>query len=121
MSPIEEVSPILASASIENGAKIAKKCFSCHTFDKDGQNKIGPNLYNIIGSGIAKKSGYAYSKALASFGGSWSFENLSKFLYKPKNYVDGTKMNFAGLKKVEDRADLILWLREKSDNPIPLT
>ena len=117
---IEPVSPILSTSSLENGAKVAKKCSSCHTFDKDGQNKIGPNLYNIIGSGIAKKTGYAYSNALVNFGGNWDFEKLANFLYKPKDYIDGTKMNFAGLKKVEDRADLILWLREKSDNPIPL-
>ena len=117
---IEPVSPILISASLENGQKIAKKCSTCHTFEKDGANKIGPNLYGIIGSKIGEKTGYAFSKALASFGGNWNFENIASFLYKPKDYIAGTKMNLAGLKKVEDRADLILWLRQNADNPIPL-
>ena len=65
-------------------------------------------------------SGFAYSKALSDYGGKWTFEELNGFLYKPKEYIQGTKMNFAGLNNVEDRANLILWLRQNSDNPAPL-
>ena len=117
---IEPILPILVSASIENGQKLAKKCSSCHTFNKGEANKIGPNLFGIIGSEIGSKAGYAYSSALISLEDDWNFENIAKFLYKPKEYIDGTKMNFAGLKKVEDRANLVLFLRDQSDNPAPL-
>ena len=107
---IEPVSAILASASIENGMKISKKCSSCHSFKKDEQHKVGPNLFGILGSEVGKINEYSYSNSMANFGGKWNYENLSAFLYKPKEYMEGTKMNFIGLKNVEDRADLILWL-----------
>lgn len=114
------VQQLLVSASLNDGEKIAKKCVSCHNFQKGEPDKIGPNLFEIIGNSIGSKTGYAYSKAMASFGGKWGYEEINKFLYKPKQYMEGTKMNFAGLKKVEDRANLILWLRNNSDNPFPL-
>ena len=116
----EEIAMFLTSASFEKGEKLFKKCSSCHSFDKEGKHKIGPNLYNIINSPIGKKGGYAYSSVMSGFGGNWTYENIATFLYKPKDYMNGTKMNFAGLKKVEDRANLVLWLRENSENPIPL-
>ena len=119
-SEIESILTLLASASLEKGEKTYKKCGSCHSYTKDGKNKVGPNLWNIVNRPKANVDGFAYSSALAEFGGVWGYEELSKFLYKPKDYIKGTKMNFAGLKKVEDRADLILWLRENSDNPVPL-
>jgi len=111
---------LLRTASIENGEKIYKKCASCHNYKKDSASKIGPNLWNIINRPKGNKEGFAYSKALAEFGGKWTYEELSKFLYKPKDYISGTKMNFAGLKNAEDRANLLLWLRQLSDNPVPL-
>ena len=117
---IDPISQLLVSASLNDGEKIAKKCVSCHNFQKGEPDKIGPNLFEIIGNSIGSKTGYAYSKAMASFGGKWGYEEINKFLYKPKQYMEGTKMNFAGLKKVEDRANLILWLRNNSDNPFPL-
>ena len=117
---IELISPLLINASLENGQKIFKKCGTCHSYDKDGANKVGPNLWNIINRPKANVDGFAYSKALAEIGGEWTFEELAEFLYKPKKYAKGTKMNFVGLKKVEDRANLVLFLREQSDNPIPL-
>ncbi len=117
---IELVSPILASASIEKGEKIYKKCGACHNYKKDSVNKVGPNLWNLINRPIAGVEGFGYSKALIEIGGKWTYEELSNFLYKPKDYAKGTKMNFSGLKKVEDRANLILFLREQSDNPVPL-
>ena len=116
----EPISLLLASASLDKGQKIFKKCSACHTYEKEGTNKVGPNLWNLINSPKAKIEGFAYSKALSEFGGQWSYEELAQFLYKPKDYIKGTKMNFAGLKKVQDRADLVLFLREQSDNPVPL-
>ena len=117
---IEPISLILANASLDKGQKIFKKCSACHTYKKEGANKVGPNLWNIINSPKAKVEGFAYSKALAEFGGQWGYEEIAQFLYKPKEYIKGTKMNFAGLKKVQDRANLVLFLREQSDNPVPL-
>ena len=111
---------LLQSASLENGEKIYKKCASCHNHKKDSASKIGPNLWNIINRPKGNIEGFAYSKALAEFGGKWTYEELSKFLYKPKDYISGTKMNFAGLKNAEDRANLLFWLRQLSDNPVPL-
>ena len=117
---VEAISLLLASASLEKGEKIFKKCASCHNIKKDSKSKIGPNLWDLINRQKASVSGFAYSKALSDYGGKWTFEELNEFLYKPKEYISGTKMNFAGLKDVEDRADLILWLRQYSDSPVPL-
>ena len=116
----EPISLLLASASVDKGQKIFKKCSACHTYNKEGANKVGPNLWNLINSPKAKVEGFAYSKELAEFGGQWGYEELAQFLYKPKEYIKGTKMNFSGLKKIQDRADLVLFLREQSDNPAPL-
>ena len=117
---IEPVSLILSSASMEKGKKLSSKCASCHNFNKGEPHKIGPNLFEIVGKPIGKKNDYAYSKAMSSFGNEWTYENLASFLYKPKDYIEGTKMNFAGLKNVEDRANIILWMRSNSDDPLPL-
>ena len=117
---IEPISLLLASASLEKGEKLFKKCSACHNYEKDSANKVGPNLWNLINRPKANVEGFAYSKALAEYGGDWGYEELAEFLYKPKKYIKGTKMNFAGLKKVEDRANLVLFLREHSDSPVPL-
>ena len=117
---IEPISVLLSSASIENGEKLFKKCATCHNYEKDGANKVGPQLWNLINRPKANVEGFAYSKALAEYGGEWGYEELAEFLYKPKKYIKGTKMNFAGLKKVKDRADIVYFLRAQSDNPIPL-
>ncbi len=117
---VESISLLLAGASLEQGEKIFKKCGACHNYKKDGKSKIGPNLWDLINRQKASVSGFAYSKALSDYGGKWTFEELNGFIYKPKKYIQGTKMNFAGLNNVEDRADLILWLRQYSDNPVPL-
>ena len=117
---IEPISPLLINASIEKGKKIFKKCGTCHNLEKGSANKVGPNLWNIINRQKASVEGFAYSKALIEKAGKWTYEELSEFLYKPKKYAKGTKMNFIGLKKSEDRANLILFLREQSDKPVPL-
>ena len=116
---IEPVLTLLATANLESGQKISKKCVACHGFDSGGPNKVGPNLYNIVNKDQGKAD-YAYSKVLASLSGKWTYEELNKFLYKPKLYSKGTKMNYAGLSKTKDRANLIAWLRTKSDSPASL-
>ena len=117
---IEPISLLLTSASLEKGEKLFKKCSACHNYEKNSANKVGPNLWNLINRPKANVEGFAYSKALAEYGGEWGYEELAEFLYKPKKYIKGTKMNFAGLKKVKDRANLVLFLREQSEDPVPL-
>jgi len=116
---IEPILAMLSGANIEAGQKVAKKCSACHGFESGGANKVGPNLYDIIGREQAKAE-FAYSKAFLAMSGQWSYEELNKFLYKPKEYVKGTRMNYAGLTKTNDRANLIAWLRTKSNKPVPL-
>lgn len=112
---LPEITPMLASADMVKGEKLFKKCASCHTFNKGGENKVGPAMWGIVNRTKSSSEGFAYSGALANFGGDWSVEELNKFLLKPKKYVPGTKMNFNGLKKDQDRADLIKWLSGLSD------
>lgn len=113
--------PILALigvADIAKGEKIAKACAACHTFDKGGANGVGPNLYGIVGAGKMAHAGYDYSGTLNEKGGDvWTYKELGKYLWKPKWYAPGTKMNYLGLKKPEDRAALIAFLNTKSDSP----
>ena len=120
----EEAKPIgvlLASASVENGEKAAKKCASCHSFDKGGANKVGPNLYGVVNRPIASHEGFSYSEALAGKSSeAWDYEHLNAFLTSPKSYAPGTKMSFAGLSKEGERADVIAYLRSLADEPAPL-
>ncbi len=114
---IEPIEPLLASANLENGQKIAKKCLQCHTFEKGGKAKTGPNLWDVVERAVAAVDGYAYSKAMKAHGGTWSFALLNEYLYKPRKSVPGTKMSFAGLKKGQDRADLLAYMASMSDAP----
>lgn len=116
----EPILAMLASADMGEGEKVFKKCASCHDVEKGGPNKTGPNLYGIVGAAFAHKDDFSYSDGMASHGGSWGFEELNEFLYKPRDYIDGTKMSFGGLRKAEDRAAVIAWLNSKSDNPVAL-
>ena len=115
-----DISAFLAMGNVEHGEKIFKKCAACHLINKDGGNKIGPALYGIIGSKVAAAEDYKYSKAMANYKKEWTFEEMNGYLTKPQRYIKGTKMAFAGLRKEKDRASVILYLNQNSDNPIPL-
>lgn len=118
---IDPVEPLLAAASIERGAEVFRKCVQCHTIEKGEGHKIGPNLWGIVGKGIAQSQGFMYSAVLSQKAGDvWSYEHLNIFLAQPQTFARGTKMSFVGLKKVQDRADLIAYLRTKSEPMMPL-
>ena len=117
---LEPIAALLMNASLNNGEKIYKKCGTCHNYKKDSKSKVGPNLWNLINRPKGGLDGFAYSKALIDHGGKWTYEELNNFLYNPKKYIEGTKMNFAGIKNAQDRADVIFWMRQHSDNPVSL-
>ncbi|MSO74942.1 MAG: cytochrome c family protein [Alphaproteobacteria bacterium] len=110
----------LAKGDPENGAKVFKKCAACHTIEKDGKAKVGPNLWGITSAKVAHMDGFAYSDAMKAKGGQWSLEALYAFIENPKAYVPGTKMGFAGLKKASDRADVLAYMNFQSESPAPL-
>ncbi len=111
---------LLANATAEAGERVSRKCVSCHTFEKGGDNKVGPNLYNIVGATPGAKDGFSYSSAMAEKGGTWSYEELDAFLASPRNALSGTKMSFAGLRNPEERAAILSYMRQQSDSPLPL-
>ena len=115
-----DIAVLMAMGDITSGKKIFKKCAACHSINKGGANKIGPALYNVVGRKVGNISDYKYSKALASYGKEWTFEELNGFLQKPASYLKGTKMSYAGLRKEKDRASIIKYLNQNSDSPKPL-
>jgi len=116
----EDISTLIGLGEASHGKKVFKKCAACHSINKDGGNKIGPKLYNVVGRNVGAISEYKYSKALASYSKTWTFEELNGFLLKPSTWIKGNKMGFAGLKNDRDRASVILYLNQKSDNPLQL-
>ncbi len=118
---LESVTPLLASVDPSAGETLAKRrCATCHTFNAGGNNKQGPNLWAVVGKEKAAVDGFRYSDAMSEKGGVWSYDNLNAFLADPDGFIDGTKMNFAGFRKVEDRAAVIAYMRQQADSPAPL-
>ena len=115
-----EIMALLASASVADGTKIFKKCTACHSIAKGGVNKIGPALWGVLGRKAGSISDYKYSKAMAAHAKPWSLEEMNGFLIKPKDWIKGTKMSFIGLKKDADRAAVILYMNQNTDNPLPI-
>ncbi|MCW5731931.1 MAG: cytochrome c family protein [Alphaproteobacteria bacterium] len=118
--PAKPIAELLAAADAKRGEVQFRKCATCHTPDKGGANRVGPNLWDIVGNKMAHIDGFAYSNNLAGKGGTWGYEELSAFIANPRAFIPGTKMAFAGIRKPEERADLLAYLRTLSDSPKPL-
>ncbi|AHX11392.1 cytochrome c family protein [Neorickettsia helminthoeca str. Oregon] len=113
-----DLADLFKNANLEAGQKISKKCIACHTFENGGHNKVGPNLWGILGKNKAHLGDrFKYSKGLLEKGGTWDYRSMVQFLYKPSAYIKGTKMAFAGLSKPEEIANLVVYLRSLSDSP----
>ena len=115
-----DIAALMAMGDIAHGEKVFKKCAACHSIVKGGKNAIGPALYNVVGRKIGAIDNYKYSKALVAYDKNWTFEELNGFLIKPAKWIKGTKMAYAGLRKEKDRASVIKYLNQNSDNPKPL-
>ena len=115
-----DIAALLAMGDIAHGEKVYKKCKACHSIKQGGGNKIGPALWNVIFRPVGSISDYKYSKALSSYGKEWTWEEMNGFLIKPSKWIPNNKMGFAGLKSEKDRASVILYLNQNSDNPKPL-
>jgi cytochrome c len=117
---LEPILGLIATADPAKGQAIFKTCATCHTDDAGGANKVGPNLWGVVGRKAGSHAGFSYSQAMAAHGGDWTYTELNHFLAGPAKYIPGTKMTFVGLKKVQDRADVIAYLRTTADTPAPL-
>ena len=111
----------MQTASAEKGQAAAKVCQTCHTFEKGGPNRVGPNLYGIVGDHKGEgRNGFNFSAAIKAKGGTWTIDDLNQFITNPKGFIPGTAMGFAGIQKDSQRADVIAYLNSLSDNPKPL-
>ena len=117
--PEQPIEVLMAKASAEKGEATAKQCAACHTFEKGGPNRVGPNLWGIVGDERGKaRGGFNFSAAMKAKGGEWTFDELNKFLANPRGYIPGTNMTFAGLSRDQQRADVIEFLRQHADSPV---
>lgn len=119
---LPEIGPLMASANVDNGRQIAARlCSACHTFDDGAANKVGPNLYGVVGGQHAHRSDFNYSPAMAALKEKpWGYEELNHFLAGPSRYIRGTRMAFAGISNTQQRADVIAYLRMQAATPQPL-
>jgi cytochrome c len=118
--PLPDWGTVLPTADAQAGQKISARCEQCHDLSKGGPNKIGPNLWGVVGRARATHPGFSYSGAMSADHGPWTFDKLFQFLKSPQAFVPGTKMTFAGLRSAKDRIDLLAWLRTQSDSPVPI-
>jgi cytochrome c len=119
-APSEPIEKLLQTASVEKGEAAAKKCGACHTFEKNGPNRVGPNLYGIVGDKKGEGRGFNFSAAMKAKGGTWTYEDLNQFIVNPKGFIPGTAMGFAGIQKDSERADVIDYLHTLAESPVPL-
>jgi len=115
-----KVAAALQKASAESGKDVFKACTQCHTAEKGGPNKLGPNLWGIVGRDIGKHEGFKYSPAVADKGGKWTWDHLAAYVHDPKSYIPGNRMSFVGVKDVAELADVLAYLRTLSDSPVDL-
>ncbi len=118
--PEVPIAQLLANADVKKGETISKKCMACHDLHKGGPNKVGPDLYGVVGRERGAHEGFSYSAAMKGKPGKWTFDDLNHFLTSPRSFVPGTAMAFAGISKAQDRADLIAFLNTNSEKPLPL-
>ncbi|WP_407176992.1 c-type cytochrome [Bradyrhizobium sp. STM 3562] len=116
----EPIEKLLQTASVQKGEAAAKKCQACHTFAKGEPNRVGPNLWGVVGDKKGEGRGFNFSAAMKSKGGTWTDDDLNQFLTNPKAFVPGTAMGFAGIPKESERADVIAYLHTLADTPVPL-
>ncbi|WP_460448122.1 c-type cytochrome [Alsobacter sp. SYSU BS001988] len=119
----EPLPVLLAKADAKKGEGLIKPCTACHSFEKGGANKVGPNLYGVVDRPLASHAGFNYSASLKEHGAKgekWDFAALDKFIANPKGYIQGTAMGYAGLKEADRRADVLAYLRSLSDSPVEL-
>ncbi len=123
-APVAEALPdwgtVLPTADVAAGEKVHARCEQCHDLAKGGPNKIGPNLYGVVGRPKGSHPGFSYSSAMTAKGGAWTYDDLFQFIKSPQAFISGTKMSFAGLRSAQDRINLIAYLRTLSDSPLPI-